>query len=154
MRKTVFAIAAILAACGGQQGAAPTTPVGSSTQALGEFMRAAADSNLTRMAELWGTSRGPAAQTRSPEDYEKRIIVIQSYLRTDSSRIVSDMPLTGDDNRRKLMVQIYRQGCMKHIPATLLRVKGGWIVENVELAAVGNPARPCEDPADGNGVTQ
>lgn len=146
MRKTVFAIAAILAACGGQQGAAPTPPVGSSTQALGEFMRAAADSNLKRMAELWGTSRGPAAETRHPEDYEKRIVVIQAYLRTDSTRVVSDMPVTGDDARRKLVVQIYKQGCMKHVPATMVRVRGGWIVEDVDLPAIGNPARPCENP--------
>jgi len=154
MRKTVLAIAAILAACGGQQGAAPTTPVASSTQALGDFMRAAADSNLVRMAQLWGTSRGAAAETRHPEDYEKRIVVIQAYLRTDSSRVVSDVPVTGDDNRRKLVVQIYKQGCMKHIPATMLRIKGGWIVEDVELAAVGNPARPCEDSDDAGSLTR
>jgi hypothetical protein len=146
MRKTVLAIAAILAGCGGQQGSAPTTPVASSSQALREFMSAAADSNLTRMAELWGSSRGPAAQTRIPDNYEKRLAVIQSYLRADSSRVVSDMPYTGDDDRRRLVVQIFRQGCMKQIPATMLRVKGGWMVLDVELAAAGNPARPCEPP--------
>ena len=146
MRKTVLAIAAMLAGCGGQQGSAPTTPVASSSQALREFMSAAADSNLTRMAELWGSSRGPAAQTRIPDNYEKRLAVIQSYLRADSSRIVSDMPYTGDDNRRRLVVQIFRQGCMKQIPATMLRHKGGWMVLDVELAAAGNPARPCEPP--------
>jgi hypothetical protein len=155
MRKTVLAMAAMLAACGGQQGSAPTTPVASSSQALREFMRAAADSNLTRMSELWGSSRGPAAQTRVPENYEKRLAVIQSYLRADSSRIVSDMPDGSDDNRRRLMVQIYRQGCMKQIPATMLRIKGGWMVLDVELAAAGNPARPCEAPdADEGDITQ
>jgi hypothetical protein len=144
MRKTVLAMAAILAACGGQQGSAPTTPVATSTQALREFMRAADDSNLTRMSQLWGGSSGPAAETREPPDYEKRLVVIQLFLRADSSKIVSDLPMTGDNNRRKLFVQIFRQGCMKQIPATLLRVKGAWIVNDVELASAGNPARPCE----------
>lgn len=144
MRKTVLAIAVILAACGGQQGSAPTTPVASPGQAMREFMQAVADSNLTRMSQLWGSSRGPATETHDPPDYEKRLVVIQLFLRADSSNVVSDMPFTGDDNRRKLVVQIYRQGCMKQIPATLLRVKGAWIVNDVDLVSAGNPARPCE----------
>jgi hypothetical protein len=45
-------------------------------------------------------------------------------------------------------VAIYRRGCMKQIPATMLRVKdNSWIVNNVEIASAGNPARPCE-PTD------
>lgn len=144
MPRYLPAFAVILAACGGQQGSAPTPPVASPPQALTEFMRAASDSNLTRMSQLWGSSRGPAAETRDPPDFERRLVVIQLFLRADSSRIVSNMPVMGDDDRRKLMVQIYRQGCMKQIPATLLKVKGAWIVNDVELASAGNPARPCE----------
>jgi hypothetical protein len=33
---------------------------------------------------------------------------------------------------------------MKQIPAVLLKVKGAWIINNVDLASAGNPARPCE----------
>jgi hypothetical protein len=146
VRRNVLAFTVFLAACGGHQGSAPTTPVASPSQALTEFMRAAADSNLTRMSQLWGSSRGPAAETRDPANFEKRLAVIQVYLRADSSKIVSNMPIVGDDDRRKLMVQIFRQGCMKQIPAVLLKVKGAWIVNEVELASVGNPSRPCENP--------
>jgi hypothetical protein len=32
------------------------------------FMQAVADSNLTQMASLWGTSAGPAAKTNQPSD--------------------------------------------------------------------------------------
>lgn len=144
MRATIVALAIIGAGCGGQQGSAPTTPVASAEQALREFMRAATDSNLTRMSQLWGASAGPAAETRNPPDYEKRLVVMQVFLRADSSKIVSDMPVTGEDNRRKLHVQIFRQGCMKQIPATLLRVKGAWFVNELDLPSAGNPARPCE----------
>jgi hypothetical protein len=144
MRKTGLVAAAILAACGGNSGSAPTAPVASSGQAMQEFMQAAADSNLTRMSQLWGSSRGPATETHSPPDYEKRLIVIQAYLRADSSKVVSDVPVTGDDSRRRLVVAVYRSGCMKQIPAVLLKVKGAWIVNNIDLASAGNPARPCE----------
>ena len=144
MRKSVLVIAAILAACGGSKGSAPTAPVASSGQAMQEFMKAAADSNLTRMSQLWGSLRGPATETHSPPDYEKRLVVIQAYLRSDSSKVVSDMPVSGDDTRRHLVVAVYRRGCMKQIPAVLLKVKGAWIVNSVDLAGIGNPARPCE----------
>ncbi len=144
MRKSVLVFSVILAACGGNQGTAPTSPVGSSGQAMREFMKAAADSNLTRMSQLWGSSRGPATETHSPPDYEKRLVVIQAYLHSDSTRIVSDMPVTGDATRRHLVVSVYRSGCMKQLPAVLLKVKGAWIVNSVDLAGMGNPARPCE----------
>jgi hypothetical protein len=144
MRNPVILAAAILAACGGHGGTAPTSPVASSGQAMREFMKAAADSNLTRMSQLWGSSRGPATETHSPPDFEKRLVVIQAYLRADSSKIVSDMPVTGDNARRHLVVAVYRSGCMKQIPAVLLKVKGAWIINNVDLASAGNPARPCE----------
>lgn len=146
MQRKVLAIAVILTACGGKQGSAPTTPVASPTQALSEFIRAASDSNLTRMSQLWGSSRGPAAETRDPPDFEKRLVVMQVYLRADSSKVVSNMPVMGDDDRRRLMVQIFRQGCMKQIPATLRRVKGAWFVYELDLPSSGNPARPCEEP--------
>ena len=145
MRKSVLVVAAFLAACGGHGGSSPTAPVASSGQAMREFMKAAADSNLTRMAQLWGSSRGPAAETNYPEGFERRLVVIQAYLRADSTKIVSDMPVTGDKSHRRLVVAIYRGGgCMKQVPATLAKVKEAWIVTNVELAAAGNPARPCE----------
>ncbi len=153
MRTTVVLAAAVLAGCGG--GSAPgaaSTPVASSSQALQAFVQAAADSNLTRMAQLWGTSRGPAIETGSPSDYEKRLIVMQTYLRGDSAHVVSDTPVTGDASRRHLAITLYRRGCAKQIPATMVRTKaGGWVVNSVDLTSAGNPARPCEPAGPGSG---
>ena len=157
MRYSVAILAAVLAACSGSSsGAAPrAAPVTSSAQAIGDFMRAAADSNLARMGQLWGTSKGPAAETNTPRDFEKRLILIQSYLHADSSKIVSDLSIPGENNKRQVEVRIYRddppsreprrRGCMRQIPVIMIRLNDrGWIVNNVDLAAAGNPARPCE----------
>lgn len=143
MRRMLIPVLLLAGACGGTSAGAPAAPVNSSQQALTEFMRAAKDSNMTRMAELWGTSRGPASQTR-PASYEKRLAVMQVWLRGDSARVVSDDPVPGDENHRRLSVALYRSGCVKQIPATLLRTQNGWIVEWINLAFAGNPARPCE----------
>ena len=150
MRPVLLAGLAALA-CGGGTSIAggPVEPAGSSSQALTSFMRAAADSNLARMAELWGNADGPAARTGQPPEWEKRVIIMQTYLRGDSSRVVTDVPVSGSDSQRRVIVALYRTGCVKQIPAIVTRTKsGGWLVENVDISAAGNPARPCEDPQE------
>ena len=157
MRYSVAILGAVLAACsstsgGGVPSAAPVT---SSAQAIRDFMQAAADSNLARMGQLWGTSKGPAAVTNSPADFEKRLILIQTYLKADSSKIISDLSIPGENDKRQAEVRIYRddppsreprrRGCMKQVPLVMIRLGNkGWIVNNVNLGTAGNPARPCE----------
>ena len=145
MRKILMPAVVLLAACGGSSSSVDTGTASriSSPQTASAFMRAAADSNLARMAQLWGTSRGPASETR-PDNYEKRLVVLQAYLRGDSTRVVSDMPVQGDANHRRLVIALYRGTCVKQIPVTTVRSKGAWIVEAVDISAAGNPARPCE----------
>ncbi|HEV8612145.1 MAG TPA: hypothetical protein VGQ73_01470 [Gemmatimonadales bacterium] len=144
MRQILLPAALLVSACGGSRASTPPAePVASSTQAISAFMQAAKDSNLTRMAELWGTSRGPASQTR-PAEYEKRLAVMQVYLRGDSTRILSDDPVPGDEKHRRVQLALYRGTCVKQIPVTTVRSQKGWIVEGVNLSFAGNPARPCE----------
>lgn len=145
MRAPLIPILVVLAACGGGSNAnTGTTPRTSSPQAVTAFMRAAADSNMSRMAQLWGSSKGPVSQV-PVANLEKRLVVLQAYLKGDSTRIVTDMPVQGDENHRHLTVALYRGTCVKQIPFTTVRTKdGGWIVEEVNVAAAGNPARPCE----------
>ena len=148
MRPVMLCSLVALAACGGGSGGTPSgdvVPVGTSGQAVQAFMRAAADSNLTRMAQLWGNASGPAAVTGQPEHWERRIIVMQAFLRSDSSKVVSDVPVTGKDDQRRIIVALYRNGCMKQVPMTATRGRnGGWLVEQVDISTAGNPARPCE----------
>ena len=145
MTKCLSLLALSLAACGGGGGGGgpSAAPVTSSPLAVSAFMKAAADSNLARMAELWGTSQGSASATH-PANYEKRLIVMQAYLRGDSTRILSDTPMPGDDNRRKVAMVLYRGTCVKQIPVVTVRTKDGWIVQQVDITFAGNPARPCD----------
>lgn len=147
MRFLSVCVAVVLAGCSGGSGGngVTTAPVLSASQAMREFIKAAADSNLARMGQLWGTSRGPAAQTGVPDNFEKRLVVFQLYLRADSAKIASDVAMSGKDDEREVKVDIYRQGCKKQVPAVMIRLSNkGWIVNNIDLAPAGNPARPCE----------
>jgi hypothetical protein len=110
-------------------------------------MQAVADSNVVKMANLWGTASGPAAKTNQPPDWQRRVAIMQAYLRNDSFRITADEPET-DVNRRALQVEIKREACTWSVPFSTIKIRdGSWIVTQVDLAAAGNPARPCQEGA-------
>ena len=140
-----FLVSAALAACGGSAGktSAAPGPVTSPRGAVEQFLQAVADSNLQKMALLWGTSSGPAAKTNQPPDYQRRIIVIQAYLKNEGTAITSDAPDGGPD-RHLVQVELRRDLCTKTVPFTVIKLADGtWLVNQVDLSAAGNPARPC-----------
>jgi hypothetical protein len=114
-------------------------------------MQAVADSNLTKMADLWGTSNGPASRTHQPPDYQRRIAIIQAYLRHDGFRVTSDA--AEGQNRRALQVEIRRQTCTWNVPFVAVTTgDGSWLVNSVDLGAAGNPARPCVEASPGDSL--
>jgi hypothetical protein len=132
-------------ACGGKP--APVEPVHSAAGAVQGFMQAVADSNLAKMATLWGTANGPASKTHQPADYERRIVIMQAYLRNQSYRVTSDVPQSPE--RRSVQVEIKRQACTWSVPFIAIKTRqGSWLVNQVDLTAAGNPARPCLEGSD------
>jgi hypothetical protein len=143
-----FAAALLLTACGGgSSGSSAVHPSNTPAAAVESFLQAVADSNVDRMAALWGTARGPAATTHMPSDYERRVVIMQHYLRHETARIVSDVPESTED-RHDIQVELRRQLCTWVIPFVAIKsADGAWIVNQVDLTAAGNPARPCEPGA-------
>jgi hypothetical protein len=152
IKRRWYAVALVLAGCGGSA-PGPVQPAGTASAAVQNFMRAVVDSNLTAMASLWGTAQGPAAKTHQPPDYERRIAVIQSYLTSDDSRILSDKP-DGSEARHAVQVQLRRQACTWTVPFTVIQLADrSWIVNQIDLAAAGNPARTCNPSAQDSAAT-
>jgi hypothetical protein len=138
----------VLAACSsGSGGTAAVHPANTASAAVENFMKAVSDSNLAVMAGLWGTSKGSASRTRQPADYQRRIVVMQSYLSHDDFRILGDVH-EGSEGRHTVQVQIRRGACTWTIPFLVIQLAdGSWIVNQMDLTAAGNPARPCESSA-------
>jgi len=132
-----------LIACGGgsppPSGAAPD---GGPTLAVQQFMRAVADSNLTVMGQLWGTSAGSAAQTGKPSDWQRRVAVIYTFLKGSNAKVLAEVERSG--SKSTLAVEVTRPDCRKRIPWTLERTKDDrWMISSIELGALGTPGRPC-----------
>ena len=142
IKRRWFAAGVLLAACGGGAGSSHVQPANSAAGAVNGFLQAVADSNLDKMAALWGTARGPAARTHQPDNYERRIAVMRAYLQHETARIVSDTP--EDETHHALQVELRRQLCTWIVPFAAIKAgDGSWLVNQVDLNAAGNPARPC-----------
>jgi hypothetical protein len=138
------AAALALAACGGGA-AAPgaVKPTATPSAVVQSFLQAAADSNVTKMATLWGTSRGPASETHTPADWERRVAVMQAYLAADDFRITGDAP-DGSESRHAVQAELRRQACTFTIPFTVIQLSNReWLINQVDVGAAGNPKRPC-----------
>lgn len=145
MRFPLPAVLVLSLACGGGAPAPQATEPAESPEAVvTRFLRAVADSNIVGITELWGTEKGSAARTGQPPEYRRRAVIMQSYLRHESARIVSTVPVVGDPNRLEIQVELARRGCVKQVPFTTVRSGAGWLVTAVDLDAAGSPARACD----------
>jgi hypothetical protein len=111
-------------------------------------MTAVRDSNLPVMARLWGGSRGPAAEYMAREELRKRLTVIQVYLQHDAYEIQPSggLSLTGGGGRQGVTVRLLRSGCVATVPFTLIPWSDTWLVNDIDISAIGNPVRTCPDP--------
>lgn len=144
-RLSLLALGAVaLVGCGGGTGLRPTAPLSSAENAVKEFVAAATDSNITRMAQAWGNSRGPAAVTGEPPQWEQRLKVVQIYLRGGTWRLLQNEPDRMSTDRRYVVMEFTRGACKKSVPFTAVKSSGGgWLVESVDVTTAGNPMNPC-----------
>ncbi len=146
-RLAPVALLLLAAACGGGRAAPSESPgpvAASATGVVEEFMQAVADSNLTRMGQLWGTTSGSAAATRQPPRWREQVVVMQAYLRGGTFRVIGNVDTAEGEGRRQVTIELDRGGCTKQIPFVVVRLAvGTWLVSNVDISQAGNPARPC-----------
>lgn len=143
-RRLVPYLLAVLAACGGNP--APATPSPATpADALAGFLDAVRQSDLSRMGQLWGSERGPAANWMDPQELNKRVAVIQKYLGHSGYRVVEGpMPIPGQSRRMAFRVELRRQDCVHVQAIDVVRVnRGGWVVQDVHLGEARSPVQAC-----------
>ena len=141
---------AALTACSNGQG--PETPVPQSmNESVAQFLAAVKANDLKRMGELWGTERGPAAQSMNGDVLRQRLTVIQKYLDHTGYRVIEGPLLVpGHQELRTYRVELQRASCNQVMPMDLIKThSGGWLVYNVHLEAAGSPAGRCQPAATG-----
>jgi hypothetical protein len=126
---------------------------------LAQFMSAVKAKDLTRMGNLWGSERGPAATFWNADRLRMHLGTIQKYLDHEGYRVIEgplpaqplnptfkDVPSL--DRMRDFRVELQRNNCIQVLPITLIRTNsGGWLVYDVHLESAGNPVARCQ-PAE------
>jgi hypothetical protein len=110
-----------------------------------QFLAAVKANDLKRMGELWGTERGPAAESMNPDVLRQRVTVIQKYLDHTGYRVIEGPLLVpGHDDRRTYRVELQRTNCNQVLPLEVIKTKsGGWLVYDVHLESAGSPSGRC-----------
>ena len=137
----------LLAACAGGSGGGTGTPMSnrSPETTVKAFLAAARDTNLTLMATYWGGSSGPAATSKQPPDYEKRIRVLQKYLTNDSAKVVGLGTVDGHPDQVMVTMRMYVGKCQNAVPFIVGKWKDQYLVQNVDVTMAATPGRPCDD---------
>lgn len=138
-------VLAILAACGGGATPAGSPSPSSPADALSGFLDAVRLNDLSRMGQLWGSERGPAAGWMEREELNKRVAVMQKYLSHSAYRVVEGpMPVPGDSRRMVFRVELRLAECVHVQPIDVVRQdRGGWVVQDVHLGEARSPLQAC-----------
>jgi hypothetical protein len=113
---------------------ATSTGVGASTarEAVQTFMATAKAQDIQAMANIWGTSAGPASSTMGSDQLEPRLIYIMRCLRHDSYTILSESLAAGGERVYSLEV---RRGTLtpKANFTTTLGPQNRWYLREFQL---------------------
>ncbi|HEY3934079.1 MAG TPA: hypothetical protein VGL65_05620 [Gemmatimonadales bacterium] len=114
---------------------------GSPSAAAVGLMNAIADSNLTRMSELFGNTKGPVAKTR-PTGYEKKLVIMQAMLRGVHATARGDVPTK--DGVHAVTTELEHNGCKATISINTVHSSTGWLVHDFDLEQASKINQPCE----------
>lgn len=144
-RRLVPLLLAAIAACGGGSPAPATPSPATPADALAAFLDAVRQNDLSRMGQLWGSERGPAAGWMDAQELNKRVAVIQKYLMHGGYRVVEGpMPVPGDSRGMAFRVELRRGDCVHVQSIDVVRVdRGGWVVQDVHLGEARSPVQAC-----------
>lgn len=116
--------------------AGPGAPAPSA--AVERFLRLAQEKNYTEMGWVFGTEKGPAAQTHAPAQLEKQMYALASVLQHDRYEIRGESPVPGRGaGAVQYRVAIFRGASERVAPFTVVRGPGGrWFVEVIDVEAL------------------
>ncbi len=144
MRKWVLAVG-LVAGCSTKVETLAVAPATAPAAVASAFLRAVADSNFSQMGDLWGTAKGSAMATNAPNNWLQRVAVMHAYLKGGTAKVVGENPGLAKGERRVLLIELARDGCVKTVPFTMIRTKqGAWLVNAIDLNAAGVPGRSCQ----------
>lgn len=137
MKKLAIVVLLVLVGCRrqvqvGSPPGANTPGAATARDALQVFMAAVKAQDIQAMANIWGTSSGPARSTMDKDELEKREIIMMTCLKHDSYHVLGEAPAPGGE--RVMAAEILYQGLTRSTNFTATRGPNDrWYVRTLEL---------------------
>jgi hypothetical protein len=132
VKRVALLLLPVFAACSSLPGGGAGTGAESPNAAIQQFLAASKRKDLTAMANVWGTDKGPASKSMSQKELERRELIMIQCLAHEQVKIGAPAP--GEAGRLRIPVELTLV-TLKATPAFTV-VKGPanrWYVENLEL---------------------
>jgi len=132
VKRVALLLLPFAAACASLSGAGSGTGAPSPNAAIQQFLSAARQKDLTAMAAVWGTVKGPASKSMPTKELERRELIMIQCLSHEKATIGASTP--GEAGRLRIPVELVLL-TQKATPAfTVVRGPSNrWYVENFEI---------------------
>ncbi|HET9439134.1 MAG TPA: hypothetical protein VFO52_03140 [Longimicrobiales bacterium] len=133
--------AVLLSGCVKEQVSGGTSSTLGPSLVIEQFMRAlnSEPKDLTTMGRLFGTSDGPILDRDPRAQVEQRMFAIATVLHHDDYEMVREQQVPGRTNEATQVFVRVKQGSNNNpVPFTLVRYKGGWLIEQIGIDVITN----------------
>lgn len=134
MKRVTLLLLPFAAACASLSGggAGAGTGAESPSAAIQQFLAAARRKDLTAMATVWGTEKGPASQSMSQRELERRELIMIQCLPHEQATLGTPAP--SEAGRLRIPVELTLLTRKAKPTFTVVRgPKDRWYVENLEI---------------------
>ena len=132
MKRVALLLLSFAAACASLPGGGAGTGAESPSAAIQQFLSAAQRKDLTAMANVWGTEKGPASQTMNQRELERRELIMIQCLPHEQATLGTPAP--SEAGRLRIPVELTLLTRKAKPIFTVVRgPKDRWYVENLEI---------------------
>ncbi len=131
-RVALLLLLPLVAAGASRSAAAQTTGAESPSAAIQRFLAAARVKDLPKMADMWGTAKGPAGKNMSKRELERRELIMIQCL--PHEQVTVGAPAPSEAGRLRIPVELTLRTQKAKPVFTVVRGPGNrWYVENFEI---------------------
>lgn len=132
MKRVALLLLPFAAACASLPGGGAVTGAESPNAAIQQFLAASRRKDLTAMAAVWGTEKGPASQNMNQRELERRELIMIQCLPHEQATLGTPAP--SEAGRLRIPVELTLLALKAKPVFTVVRgPKDRWYVENLEI---------------------
>jgi hypothetical protein len=135
VKRVALLLLPLSAACASLSGGGGGAGAESPNAAIQQFLAAARAKNLSAMANIWGTDKGPAGKSLPRQELERRELIMIQCLAHEQA--TPGTPAPGEAGRLRIPVELSLLTLRARPTFSVVKGPDGrWFVEDLELAVL------------------